>query len=206
MKHLRAGLIGFKSNEIIYWWMDLFFLILGVLGIMDIYEGLANLLKKDSRPLSPQEIQWSRLVYGDAIPYHLVRVDEKAFLGPPQMHIAYVSGATINAWGRMPIPLLIHELMHVWQFYHLGLAYIPRALRAYHSEVGYNYGGVEALQEAQAIGQRLQSFNYEQQADIMADFMRIQLGLRPVWGNGNRQNLSTYQYFIDQAKEQNLPV
>lgn len=93
--------------------------------------------------------------------------------------------------------VLLHELVHVWQFQNMGIVYIPRALRAQYSSKGYNYGGLDALQMQIEQGKGLDSFNLEQQADIIADYFRIKNGYRPRWGSANLLDLPTYQHFVD---------
>ena len=181
---------------ILRWWTDFLFFLLELLGLPEIYEFLSDWLKFNTRQLYDWEKDLAKSVFGNSIKYHRVRVDEKALIGPRQYRLCYVSGNTINSWGGMPNSLLIHELMHVWQFQNLGLAYIPRALRAQFTKAGYNYGGIAQLRRYRQQGKTLFDFNYEQQADIIADFYRLREGYKPQWGNGSISDLSTYEYFL----------
>jgi hypothetical protein len=63
----------------------------------------------------------------------------------------------------------------VWQYQQVGSRYIPRALYAQRTREGYNYGGVMALERAKGWA----DFNYEQQAEIVADYFCLQQGLPP---------------------------
>ena len=179
-----------------YWWVEFFLLVLDCLGISEVYELLSDLVKFNSRPLHPWELEIAKSVFGSTIAYHRIRIDESAWIGPPQYHFCYVSFYTINAWGPMNNSLLVHELMHVWQYQNKGIVYIPRALNAMHSKAGYDYGGLACLKEVKAQNGSLFDFNYEQQADIVADYYRIKNGYSPNWGNAIYQDLSVYEYFI----------
>jgi len=95
--------------------------------------------------------------------------------------------------------LLIHELMHVWQYERIGAMYIPLALRAQHTTVGYNYGGVSYLKHNGHKG--LWDFNLEQQADLVADYYLIQAGYNPQWGIGQKKDVAVYEPFIRELQK-----
>ncbi|MEZ4980965.1 MAG: hypothetical protein R2769_05130 [Saprospiraceae bacterium] len=48
--------------------------------------------------------------------------------------------APINSYGSIQNDVLVHEMVHVWQYFEKGLVYIPRALWAQKTNEGYNYG------------------------------------------------------------------
>jgi len=62
---------------------------------------------------------------------------------------------------------LVHEMVHVGQFKHLGVQYIFEALRA-QRHGGYSYGGLTQLQTSK----HLFEFNLEQQADIARHYYK----------------------------------
>ena len=95
----------------------------------------------------------------------------------------------------------IHELTHIWQFEKMGSVYIPRALRAQQSPLGYDYGGVSALKICREKGKSFLSFNFEQQGDIVSDYYRIKNGYQPCWGNASLNDLPVYESFIKQLSE-----
>lgn len=163
-------------------------------GIGEVYETIMDILKFNTRPLTSQEIAKAKTVFGSAIDYSLVRVDEAAFIGPSWTNRAYVSFNTINAWGGLDDHTLIHELTHVWQYSRMGAIYMPMALHA-QSSGGYHYGGVAELRKRQAAGQGITSFNLEQQGDILADYYigRTKATLSAV-------DLATYEYFVKQVR------
>ncbi|NJL76371.1 MAG: hypothetical protein HC892_16485 [Saprospiraceae bacterium] len=92
---------------------------LDALGVCKAYEWVSH-LKSNVRSLTARELFLAKLIFQDAINYDKVRIDERAFLGPKQYQFCYVSFNTINSWGKMSDDLLIHELVHVWQYQHFG--------------------------------------------------------------------------------------
>ena len=192
--HFKGGL---RWGNPLVWWTDLLFLLVDLLGIFDLYDGLASLVKtRTVRPLDERERQLARSVFGNTIDLNQVRIDERARIACRRGHLAYVSFHTINSWGGLSDSTLIHELVHVWQHTHRGAAYIPRALRAMHSAAGYNYGGIAELLRARGRNETLHDFNYEQQADIIADAFRLRHGLPPRWGKGTPADLPVYELFV----------
>ncbi len=180
--------------------VELTFTLLDFLLVSKIYERLSNRIKSSTRKLNDWEYGLAQSVFGDAIELNRVHIDERAYFGPKQSGICYVSFNTINSWGSMSDSLLVHELVHVWQYQHFGAVYIPRALWAQRTKEGYNYGGVTALKKAIVEGKKFWEFNYEQQGDIVADYYRILIGLVPYWGNGQFSDLPIYEHFITQLK------
>ena len=63
---------------------------------------------------------------------------------------------------------LIHELTHVWQYQHFGLAYLPQVMWAHfrNGSETYDYGFEQGLRRALAQGEQLENFNREQQGEI----------------------------------------
>ncbi|MEO0734679.1 MAG: hypothetical protein AAFZ52_17725 [Bacteroidota bacterium] len=172
--------------------LDLLFAVLDILGVCDLYEALGNTLFSSVRPLTPAEIHMLRPIFGDSVPYALIRIDERAWVGPRFANFCYVGFHTINSWGPMSAPTLVHEVVHVWQYTHRGASYIPRALAAQRTQEGYDYGGIEELQH----GGQLEDFNYEQQADIIEDAFRLANGFTPQWlrGRGAEVLPAFYRY------------
>lgn len=202
LKNGGAGLFRGKNDRtaIAVWWVELSFYLLDVLGVPDFYETVMDLSKWKTRPLTDQERQLARSVFGDAIQYRRVRIDESAHVACKKYRLCYVSFYTVNAWGRIRDDILIHELAHVWQYQTMGAVYIPRALIAQKTLMGYDYGGVSGLKNCLKNGGTLYDFNLEQQADIVADFYRIRENWHPAWGNGTKQDLPLYERFMGQIR------
>ncbi|MBR9923062.1 MAG: hypothetical protein GYB31_19720 [Bacteroidetes bacterium] len=163
------------------WWMELIILSLEIGGLGEWYELGNRLIKWNTRKLTAGEEAMGKAVYGQSIPWKYIRVDGKARYGPRRLKIAYVSFFTINYWEKLRADVFIHELMHVWQYHHLGAIYIIRALHAQRTEAGYDYGGEKVLLNALKARKGLFHFNYEQQADIIADRWRLIHGMPAVW-------------------------
>lgn len=179
------------------WAVDLLFAGLDYVGACDIFEAFTTLLSPRSRVLTTRERAMLKPYFGNTIPWDMIRVDEYAWLGPRFAKFCYVSFHTINSWGPMPDHVLVHEVMHVWQYTHRGAAYIPRALHAQRTEMGYNYGGLGALDDAY----ELEDFNYEQQADIIEDAYRLANGFQAQWVPGRgAEILPFYQPYLNEVR------
>ncbi len=210
--HISNGLSAFSladkgidlektdPRKIAFWWAEFFVLLLSFFGIAEIYETLTDFIKFNTRPLSGWERKLLFDIYGDSINYDRVRIDNLSFAGPRQYRFCYVSFYTVNSWGDMPNHILVHEMMHVWQYQRLGARYIPQALRAQHSALGYNYGGLSALQSAKDADTGLAAFNLEQQAEIITDYYLLRQGYKPRWSDAIRYDLPLYEYFVNELK------
>lgn len=183
-------------SRVLKWYGELFLFGIDVIGIPEIYESFMDFIKFNTRPLTESELKTAKLYFGDSLSYHLIRIDEYAFLGPKFGKYAYVSFNTINSWGNLSSPTLIHELAHIWQYKQIGSNYIPLALWAQLSEDGYNYGGVANLLLAIRSGKGLEYFNLEQQGDIIADHYCITRGLKPRWTDASTSDLWIYEHLL----------
>ena len=177
---------------------DFVFVLLDLLGVLDCFELInAKLLKRNTRGLNDAEKFAARMVFGNAIPLDLVRIDERARIGTRNTGIVYVSGFTINSWGAFSEAILIHELVHVWQYYQQGAAYIPRGLRAQRTTMGYNYGGLPVLRNAK----HLSEFNLEQQGDLVMDYFLLLQDRQASWApEAGAIDLPLYETFVDQIR------
>ncbi len=70
---------------------------------------------------------------------------------------------------RGNLDLLVHEMVHVYQFEQVGTVYIWQALRAQKTN-GYSYGGWEQLAKDRQKGWRFNCYNREQQGQIAQDY------------------------------------
>lgn len=188
-----------------HWWLEFFYLLLDVIALPEIYETVIDLIKWSTRGLTQEEINLLVPIFGQSIDYNRVRIDERSFIGPLQKKFCYVSFYTINSWGKMNPSLLIHEMVHIWQFQKMGSIYIPRALAAQRSKEGYNYGGASKITYWAMNNAQLGDFNLEQQADIIADYWRIKNGLAPHWGPAGPADLPYYGFFTQQLLDNTLP-
>ena len=121
--------------------------------------------------------------------------------------------------GSLDDETLIHELSHVWQYGKVGAIYIPDALTSQHGagvpgkedayppgigiagDKGYQYGGFIELEKRINNGQKLSSFNYEQQASIIEDYYKIREDIndesKPE--TANNKYLPLYAYFVQEV-------
>ena len=204
LQHIYLGVLGSKNPKVTLpinrygqWWIEFVFYLFDVLAIPEIYESFMDWGKWKTRPLTINEIKLARSIYGNSIFYERVRVDETAHIACKHHHLLYVSFYTINSWGEFRPDIFIHEMMHIWQFQKLGGVYIPRALLAQWTPLGYNYGGLEKLKEAKNKGGNFENFNIEQQADIVTDYYCIREGMIPRWcHNEIVEAKPIFEYFI----------
>ena len=167
-----------------------------MLRLPELLMGLNRLLKPGTRPLDEREKALARSVFGSSIDYAKVRLDERSRIGCRRYGFVYVGFFYINSWGKISDPVLIHELVHVWQYQQVGSVYIPRALRAQRTPAGYNYGGAEALRTKKTLA----DFNYEQQADIVADYFCLRQGWQPRWCAADKALLPLFEPFIREIR------
>jgi hypothetical protein len=131
--------------------------------------------------LKASELSAAASVLGaNAIRYDKVRVGEGRFLSIVfkfNGNRAFTLFHTINfpkksGYSREELDIVVHELVHVFQFEKIGCLYIPQALRAQMNE-GYGYGGWEQLVQDRAAGKRFCNFNREQQGQIAQDYYNL---------------------------------
>jgi hypothetical protein len=101
---------------------------------------------------------------------------------------------------REELDIVVHELVHVFQFEKIGSLYIPQALRAQMNE-GYGYGGWEQLAQDWANGKRFRDFNREQQGQIAQDYYNLVIS--PHLPTDDPVRLA-YQPFIDDLRRGDL--
>lgn len=146
---------------------------LEIMGIGEVYETLMDFIKFNTRPLNEAERTAASRIFGTSINLDLVRVDERAIIGPAFSGRAYTSFHTINSWGREPLDVMMHELTHVWQYETAGAIYMPQAIHAQVWGEGYTYNGAQGLQDAKSAGKNFHSFNREQQGQIIQNFYNL---------------------------------
>jgi hypothetical protein len=135
---------------------------------------LWQIIKLNTRSLTPIEKQEALSVFGDCINYSKVRIDEYSLIAWLGAKINRCSGMgvttfhTINfnqkvraAAGSSDMKWLIHELTHVAQMEYAGSKYLFEAFHAQATE-GYGYKA--------GAKPHLRDYNREQQASIVADY------------------------------------
>jgi hypothetical protein len=187
-------------KELLSWLGTSLVYLLEIAGVGEVYETVMDFVKFNTRPLTSPEIARARTVFGNSINYALVRVDQTAVIGPAFSGRAYVSFQTINAWATVDDHTFIHELTHVWQYEKIGAIYMPKAIHAQAFGAGYEYGDVTELNNRQRNGQKLNSFNMEQQGQILGDYYMYKTGKWTIPNLQTYEYLPTYEYFVADAK------
>ncbi len=118
------------------------------------------------RRLTSAEAAFAKTYFDEAL-LRRVWIDEGARYTAGRLHIAFVFGHVVKLVGAPPIPLLMHELVHVRQFDRWGWAYVAKALWAQYVGSGYHY----------RLGTPFAQLNAEQEATVLEDRVRRQLGL-----------------------------
>ncbi len=168
-----------------------------------------HLLTRVSR-LTAEELDAARQVLGhDAVQWQSVRIAEGRLL----RLVFKVNGdraitlfRTINLpakghHSRGNLDLLVHEMVHVFQFEKIGSVYIWGAIQAQKSPEGYDYGGWENLTAKRESGKVFSSFNREQQGKIAEHFYERAVAPGSVANNPAQVAL---QPFIDDLQAGNL--
>ena len=131
--------------------------------------------------LTASELSAASCVLGaSAIQYDKVRVAEGRILYIISKIIrnrSFTLFHTVNfskesGHSRAELDIVVHELVHVFQFEKIGSLYIPQSLQAQMKE-GYDYGGWTQLVQDWNDGRRFRDFNREQQAQIAQDYYNL---------------------------------
>src|SRR5919199_2244453 len=187
-------------------------------NISEFGESLLAKLSIYNRSLNAEEKAIAQSVFGDSINLNLVRINEWSFPNLVNGGRPFTTFNTINTWGSLEPDVLIHELTHVWQYGQVGAIYIPDALDAQGDpgipgtyppgielagSSGYRYGGFTELEQRIAAGQKLSSFNYEQQARIVEDYYKIRTDDdkqdESNATTANNKYLPLYAYFVQEV-------
>lgn len=125
-----------------------------------------------TRELTPEEVALARSVFGDTLDTSQIRLSEGGPLGSlgyartlPNS-VTFPEGTLTNPGKNFDV-WLIHELTHVWQYQrgHTVQDLLPSAVAG-----DYDYGGTVGLDLADQQGKTFDQFNFEEQAEIVADY------------------------------------
>ena len=173
-----------------------------------LFEFIWQVLTKVSA-LSETEINAASSVLGtSAIQYDVVRVAEGGLLGVVfrlNRRRAFTTFHTINlpragGHSRSYLDIVVHELIHVYQFEVVGSIYIWQALRAQRAN-GYRYGGWQQLKEDRSNGKSFRDYNREQQGQIGQDYYREVVAKELLAEDPMRL---AYEPFIDELRNGDL--
>jgi hypothetical protein len=154
------------------WIVDFCLYTLDLVLIPDLFDLIHNFYKP-LRKLSEEELAMANKIFSNEIDYSQIYITEKTIPFKPRLFFAYVSFNSINCIKEIPPSILIHELVHIWQYQRYGSVYIYRALKAQNSKAGYDYGGIKGLMDKLKKEDGLLEFNFEQQAEIIEDYYKL---------------------------------
>ncbi len=181
------------------WLIVLIFRLLDLAGIPEVWSFFLRATTRVS-PLTGAEIGAAAAILGPtALRYADVRVAEGGILNlifKRNGGRAFATFHTINlpTFGphrRANFGILLHELVHVYQYERTGGLYIAEAIYAQNTS-GYDYGSPEDLQLCLATGGCYRSFNREQQAQLVQDYYERQVAGLPV---------TAYEPFIEEMRQ-----
>ncbi|MEZ4909619.1 MAG: hypothetical protein R2774_02030 [Saprospiraceae bacterium] len=161
------------AKDVLQWLADLFFYIIDILAVPELYQLVTQTFKYKTRGLNAEELKLTQYFFKDSLMPEFIKVDNTAHLLTHKIAIAYVGFNTINYKRKLKNSVFIHELVHIWQYQRYGTVYMGRAISAQRSKEGYDYGGVSKLYQSMIRGKRLEDFNFEQQAEIIEDYYKI---------------------------------
>ncbi len=142
-----------------------------------LFEFVWHITSRVSR-LSQDEIDSASSVLGtNTLRYDSVRVAEDGLLRiifKLNKGRAFTTFNTINLPGsgsqsRTNVGIVVHELIHVFQYKLVRSIYIYQSLRAQQTD-GYEYGGWRQLKEDWSNGKHFSGYNREQQGQIAQDY------------------------------------
>jgi hypothetical protein len=191
----------YKIGRMIDWLHHLVWQLFDLIGGPEIAQFIFHFFNSTT-PLTAEEIaMMSQIIGPDAIRYHETRVAQGGLLSiifKLNGNLAFATWRTINIpqtgrHTRENLPLVAHELTHVYQYEKIGSRYLGEAIYMLIKTKRdcYNYGGKNGLALACSAGRHYCDYNREQQAMIVQDYCTLlQLGA----------DVSVYQPFIEEVR------
>jgi phage-related protein len=156
-----------------------------VVGAIDVALGVILEVFGVFRKLRTEEKDDAKLVYKATVPLNDVQIFEGSFVSGMSdwfrdeavavttMRIIHLPD-NFDTTTKANRHTLIHELGHVWQGENTGPYYMGHSLfsQGTQGQAAYDYGGTSALTANTTAGGKLDNFNPEQQAQIMADYFQ----------------------------------
>lgn len=161
------------------------------------------------RKLSQNEIDAaSSVLGGHAIRYDSIRVAEGGFL---KLIFKLNKGRAFTTFNIINLPdsgshsgsyldIVVHELIHTYQYTLIGSVYIWQALHAQRT-TGYKYGGWLQLVEDRNQGRHFGDYNREQQGQIAQDYYNDVVVMSLLDDDPVRQ---AYEPFIEELRNGKL--
>jgi hypothetical protein len=194
-------------------WLHLFAVqLFDLLGGPEICQFVMH-LGMHTTPLTGAELAQAQALFGTKnLRYQDVRIAEGGILN---LIFRYNGGLAFATWytvhlpyqqgeagrtavsSRQNLPLLIHEMTHIFQYQHVGSRYLGEAIYylATTQRDCYQYGGQLGLRTSWQQGKQFRQFNREQQAQIVQDYFALTQA---------RQDVSAYQPYVAQLRQAEL--
>lgn len=183
-----------RPSHILIWISDFIFYILDCLGLGEIFTVVFMILYPKSRGLTASEIKMLTPLFDNSIRYSDVLIIPDSNEWTKKFAHAFVLFNTIHYHEELKDHILVHEMVHVYQYQHFGSMYIGRALNAQHFGEGYEYGSSTGLYKAMISGKKFKDFNFEQQGQIMEDYY-LNFSDTEVWPMN--LDVAVYRYYLD---------
>ncbi|HRD07683.1 MAG: hypothetical protein U0V54_04025 [Saprospiraceae bacterium] len=170
---LNKSIVHLPSGSVSGWFFDLSLYVLDCLYLPELYKAIYILFKPGIRKLTDEERTVARSVFLGELDCDGILMDQHSQRVSKRLGVAYVTFGLIHCWKPLRDDVLIHELVHVFQYQLFGSSYIAHALRAQFSHPSYDYGGLQGLEMALLQKRTFLSFNFEQQASIIEHFYHL---------------------------------
>ena len=189
---------GFNNwTMILEWIISLVLLSCDLIFIPELICTFYLLLNRNMRRLTPKENEIKSLLFKSHLDIPVI-MNESACILTRNGAYAFVSCYLINSCGKISDKTFAHELIHIYQFSKFGSPYIIRSLLAQRSKAGYDYGGIEGLNEILKNKLPATVLNYEQQGDVLADYFELIMNPN-IKSNYNLQSRKiVYEYIYNQ--------
>lgn len=197
--------LRWKSGRFFDWLHQFLTQIFDLLGGPEIGEFLMHLAARTT-PLTGDELEAITGVLGpEAMRFGDVRVVEGGvfdWIFKRNGNLAFATWHSINLprtgrHTRQNLPIVVHELTHVYQYEQVGSRYLGEAVYMLIKTKRdcYNYGGAAGLETACTAGRCYRDFNREQQATITQDYYDLK---------SRGKDVTAYDSFIAQVQAGDL--
>jgi hypothetical protein len=197
--------LRWKNGRFFYWLHRFLAELFDLLGGPELGEFVLHFFA-GTTPLTSAEINIISAVLGpDALRFNDVRVVEGGifdWIFKINGNLAFATWHSINLprsghHTRQSLPIVVHELTHVYQYECIGTRYLGEAIYMLIKTKRdcYNYGGRVGLLDACTIGKCYRDYNREQQAKITQDFYDLKT---------QGKDVTAYEPFIAQVRARDI--
>ena len=202
VRHRETGRwLRMKIGHFFDWLHQLLTQLFDLFGMPELAEFLIHLTTKTTALTGDEVAMISSVLGPQAMRYGDVRVVEGGLFDlifKLNGHLAFATWHSINLprtgrHTRQDLPIVVHELTHVYQYEQVGSRYLGEAIYMLIKTKRdcYDYGGRRGLVGACAVGRRYAHFNREQQAMISQDYYTLR---------ARGSDVTAYEPFIAQLR------